>query len=141
MDTDRHGFKHKSLNLHEINNLRSVNPCLPVASSFIAIHTLSWQFHFFPAHARRGKFHGFINLNVAGAATNVSGKRFFDRITAGVRILLQKLLGRQQETGRAVTTLRGTEVSEGPLQRMKGRPFSHALNTFYVTAISIEPEH
>ena len=68
-------------------------------------------------------FDRFENLQVTRAPAKVAGKRIADLIPAGVGILVQQRFGRYQDAGGTIAALRGTQVRECLLKRMK-TPFS-----------------
>ena len=61
------------------------------------------------------KFHGFKNLDIAGAAAEIARKSFLDLLASRARIVLEQFFGHQQESGRAIAALRGAEIREGLL--------------------------
>jgi hypothetical protein len=60
-------------------------------------------------------FDGVENLEIAGAAAQVSRECFTNLIAARTRILVQERLCCQEDGGRAIATLRSAEVGEGIL--------------------------
>src|SRR5216684_5681452 len=83
-------------------------------------------------------FDGFENLKIARAPAQVSGDRFANLIAAGVRILIQQRLRRDQNCRRAIAALRRSEIGKGILQWMKVPVFSEAFNSQYLPSTTLE---
>ncbi len=85
-------------------------------------------------------FHGFEDLEVAGAAAEIAGKSFADLIASGVRILVEQGFCSDEDGGSAVTTLRGAEIGEGFLQRMERAVGAEAFHGQYLFSVAFEGE-
>src|SRR2546429_9254777 len=86
---------------------------------FVAIDCFFHRLRLFATHSRRLEFDRFVNFQIARAATEIAGERFFNLIAAWLRIRLQKFFGDEQEARRAVAALCRAEVCESFLQWMK----------------------
>jgi hypothetical protein len=66
-----------------------------------------------------GGFDGFEDLEVAGAAAKISGERFADLVTRGIRIVIEQGFCGDEDCRCAVAALRSAEIGESFLQRME----------------------
>src|SRR5256712_11592484 len=69
-------------------------------------------------HPLGGQLDGFVNLDVASAATEVARQRGLDLGARGFRIGCEERFGSEQERGRAITALCRAQIGERLLQRM-----------------------
>ena len=114
-------------------------PWLPVralAAQFTLPH-----FTFLVCDLEHGGFHGFENLQVAGAPAQVSGNRCANLIACGVRVLIQQSLGRDQDCRRAIAALRRSEIGKSILQGMQVSIFSKAFDGEYLPSATFEGQH
>src|SRR6266852_2138341 len=86
-------------------------------------------------------FDGFENLKIARAPAKVSGDRLADLIPAGVRVLIQQSLRRDQNRRRAIAALRRSEIGKSILQGMKVSVFSEAFHCQYFCSTTLECQH
>src|SRR5579863_4876394 len=93
-----------------------------------AINTLLRSFRLLAGHPGSSQLHRLVDLYVTGAAANVSRQSRLDLIARRPRNLLQQGFSRQEHSRRAISALRGSQIGERCLQRMKLVPFSHALD-------------
>src|SRR2546422_7736014 len=100
----------------------------------------SW-FGLFPTHAGRGQLYSFIDLDIAGAAAEVAGERVLDVVAGRVRIGFEERLGGQEESGRAVAALRGAQVGERLLKRVKLSTLRHSFDCAHGVTGAREAEH
>src|SRR5438270_4648536 len=94
-----------------------------------------------PAHARRGQFHGLVDLQVSGAAAQVARQRLLDLVPRGSRVLAEQRFRGEQEGGRTVPALRRAELGEGVLERMQRPAPCHSLDGFHAVPRAREAEH
>src|SRR5215469_16590673 len=74
-----------------------------------AINALPGSFRRFARHPGGGQLHCLVDLDIAGAAANVSRESRLDLIARRPRNLLQQGFCRQEHSGSAVSTLRGAK--------------------------------
>src|SRR5258708_13532843 len=86
-------------------------------------------------------FDGFENLKIARAPAQVSRDRFADLIAAGMRILIQQSLRRDQNCRCAIAALSRSEIGKGILQRMKLPIFSEAFHSQHLPSATLECQH
>src|SRR2546423_3969839 len=107
----------------------------------VPIQGLPRRLGLLPAHARRGQFHGLVDLQVSGAAAQVARQRLLDLVTRGSRVLAEQRFRGEQEGGRAVPALRRAELGEGVLERMQRPASCNPLDGFHATPRAREAEH
>src|ERR1051325_9265249 len=79
-------------------------------------------------HPLGGELDRFVNLEVAGAAAEVSGQGFLDVVSARLRIGCEERLGGEQKCRSTVAALRGAEIGERLLERMELAALRHAFD-------------
>src|SRR6267143_1224303 len=84
----------------------------------VAIQRLSTGLRDFPPHPCRRQLHRLIDLDVAGAATEVAREGVLDLGARRFRIGREERFGSEQERGRAITALCGAQIGECLLQRV-----------------------
>src|ERR1017187_92581 len=92
------------------------------------INTLLAGFGRLASHPSGSQLHCFEYLDVAGAATNVSGESLLDLFAGRLRSLLQQHFCRQEKSRGAISALRSPEFSKRLLQRMELRSLCHAFD-------------
>src|SRR5262245_22384279 len=79
-------------------------------------------------HPAGGELDGIENLRVPGAATEVPGERRADRVPVRSARRVEESLRGEDDPRRAVPALRGSELCEGLLERMKTAALREALD-------------
>src|ERR1051325_334741 len=92
-------------------------------------------------HPLGGELDRFVNLEVAGAAAEVSGQGFLDVVSARLRIGCEERLGGGQKCRRTVAALRGAEIGERLLERMELAALRHAFDGPHASAVAGESQH
>jgi hypothetical protein len=85
--------------------------------------------------------HSFENLQVAGAAAQISRDRLADLIARRARILVQQRFGRDQNGGSTVAALRRSEIGKCVLERMELAFFSEAFHRQDLFSPALKREH
>src|SRR3989449_7288684 len=107
----------------------------------VPIQGLPRRLGLLPAHARRGQFHGFVDLQVSRAAAQVARQRLLDLVPRGSRVLAQQRFRGEQEGGRTVPALGRSELGEGVLERMQRPTRGHPLDGFHPMPRARQAEH
>src|SRR5919197_4885375 len=69
-----------------------------------------------PTHAECRQLHGVEDLRVSRAATQIAGQRLLYLLAGGRRQVVEQRLRGQEDAGRTVAALRGSELRESLLQ-------------------------
>src|SRR5579862_385614 len=93
-----------------------------------AINTLLRSFRLLAGHPGGSQLHRLVDLDVAGAAANVSRQSRLDSIARRPRNLLQQGFRCEEHSRRAISALRGSQIGERCLQWMELVPLRHAFN-------------
>src|ERR1700694_1208818 len=88
--------------------------------------------------SRRRQLDGFEDLEVTGAAAEHAGERLLDRIACWVRVTVEQRHRGEQHGGRAVSALRGAQLSKGDLQRMWRTSVGHPFHRCDLAILEIE---
>src|SRR6185437_1608073 len=76
----------------------------------------------------RHPFNRFIDLQIPRTAAEIPAQRVPDLVACGVRVGVEQRLCHEQKSRRTVAALCGTELREGPLQRVQRATLRHALD-------------
>src|SRR6266851_7556014 len=95
----------------------------------------------FASHPRRGQLDRFIDLDIAGAAAEVTGERVLDLVARRLRIGFEERFGGEAESGSAVPALRGAQVGERLLQRMELATLRHSFDRAHGVTGAREAQH
>jgi hypothetical protein len=63
--------------------------------------------------------HGFDDLQITGAPTEIAGQRFLDFLARRIGVAIEQRFGGDQNAGRAVSALRSPQIGESVLKRMQ----------------------
>src|SRR6266851_1497073 len=107
----------------------------------VAIQRLPRGLREFASHPRRGQLDRFIDLDIAGAAAEVTGERVLDLVARRLRIGFEERFGGEEESGRAVPALRGAQVGERLLQRMELATLRHSFDRAHGVTGAREAQH
>ena len=92
-------------------------------------------------HPGDGRFDGFEDLQVAGAAAEVARERLANPLARRLRVPSSSALAVTRNAGRAVAALRAAQVGEGFLQRMQ-RPSAASPSMVVIDrAVALDAEH
>jgi len=86
-------------------------------------------------------FDGLENLLIAGAPAEIPREGFADLIAGRVRVLVEERLGRDEIAGRTVAALRGAEIGERFLQRVKPAVDGQSLDGRHAAPAAFDAEH
>src|ERR1041385_8818253 len=92
-------------------------------------------------HPVGGELDRFVDLEVAGAATEVSRQGFLDLVSARLRVSCEQRFGGKQKCRSTVAALRSAEIGERLLERMELAALCHAFDGPHASAVAGESQH
>src|SRR5438445_8578235 len=107
----------------------------------VPIQGLPRRLGLLPPHARRGQFHGLVDLHVSRAAAQVARQRLLDLVARRLGVLGEQRFGGEQERGGAVAALRCAQLGERVLERMELPAHRHPLDGLHAPPGAREAEH
>src|SRR5207249_1996466 len=107
----------------------------------VPIQGLPRRLGLLPPHARRGQFHGLVDLHVSRVAAQVARQRLLDLVARRLGVLGEQRFGGEQERGGAVAALRRAQLGERVLERMELPAHRHPLDGLHAPPGAREAEH